>query len=120
MAEHMSPAEIAALLKRVGKWREDLTRKQLMALEDAGLMSLRAWGQGLPDFDAIDPIDGEPVPQTMDEAFTLLRRLADRSNLSPMGVLHALTAGMLAGGLLADEFPALLTHRVEGKGIRPS
>lgn len=114
MAEPMSPEELAAALKTVGKWREGLTYKQFRTLESAGLMSLRAWGLGLAEFEAIDPIDGELAPQTMDDAFALLRRLVDRTDLSPMGVVHAFTAGSLAGSILTAEFPALLAHRVEG------
>lgn len=119
MAEPMSPEELAAALKTVGKWREGLTYTQFRTLESAGLMSLRAWGLGLAEFEAIDPIDGEPAPQTMDDAIALLRRLVDRTDLSPMGVLLAFTAGNLAGSVLEAAFPSLSAQRIEGEGIKP-
>ena len=101
------------------RWREKLTRAQLRAIEGAGSMALRAWGEQVAHLGPIDSLDGEPAPQTMDKAFVLLRRLADRTELSPHGVLLAFVAGHLAAVTAADAFPSVLLHCVEGKGVRP-
>lgn len=114
MPEPLSPKQLGEL-----HWREKITFAQRRAIEMAGLMTLRVWGEQIAHFEPIDSLDGEPIPQTMDEAFVLLRRLADRTDLSPLGVLLAFVAGDLAGSVAAEAFPSVLLHRVEGKGVRP-
>ena len=114
MADSLSTKQLDEL-----NWRKKITFAQRSAIESAGLLALRALGEQIAHFEPIESLDGEPIPQTMDEAFVLLRRLADRTDLSPHGVLLAFVAGDLAGSVAAEAFPAVLLHRVEGKGVSP-
>lgn len=114
MADGLSPKQLDEL-----NWREKITFAQRRAIESVGLLALRAWGEQIAHFEPIESLDGEPIPQTMDDAFVLLRRMADRTDLSPHGVLLAFVAGHLAGVAATEAFPSVLRHVIDGKGVRP-
>lgn len=76
-------------------------------LIQAGRLVARVFGESVGPYEPVGFLDGESEPQTLDEAFVLLRRLAERSGLSPMGVLKAFVAGNLAATSLGDAFPGL-------------
>lgn len=98
-------------------WRP--ARELQRDLRTAGALVARVFGESVGPYEPVGFLDGEPEPQTLDEAFVLLRRLAERSGLSPMGVLKAFVAGNLAATSLGDAFPAIAFSWVDGEGVRP-
>lgn len=85
-------------------------------LIQAGRLVARVFGESVGPYEPVGFLDGEPEPQTLDEAFVLLRRLAERSGLSPMGVLKAFEAGNLAATSLGGAFPGLRQMQVADIG----
>lgn len=113
---NLNSDELSRLLACAG-WRPE--RRLERQLVNAGLLTLRAFGETVAHMEAISVLDGEPEPTTLDEAMVLLRRMAERTGLTPMGVLMAFTAGNLAGTSLCAYFTGMQDCWMQGGGVTP-
>ncbi len=101
------------------KLRAQMPFAQKRAIEVAGELALRCLGVAVLNLPAVDCLDGDKAPDTMQEAFVLLREAAERAGLTPLGALHVMTAGLLAASALQEVFTQTRVHFDSGKGVKP-